>query len=248
MNHHSPHIVVDNISAISRSNRVPDAGVSLSRRLVAEGLGTALLLAVVVGSALMGERLAAGNATLAIMTLLASTLAASAGLLALLLTFGSVSAHFNPVVTLSLAWQRKIAWADVAPYIAMQIAGACGGIALTHAMFGLPLFSLATQVRAGSALLLSEFVATFGLIAVVIGCSRRKPDATPFAVSAYVAAAYWFTASSGFANPALTLARTLSDTVAGISILSAMGYVVAQLLGAMAATILFGWLLPDERK
>ena len=224
---------------------VREHAASLPRRLAAEGLGTAMLLAMVVGSAIMAGRLAGGNAALA---LLANALASSAGLLALLLAFGSTSAHFNPAVTLSLACQRKFAWADVAPYMAVQIAGACAGVALAHAMFGLPLFSQAMQAHAGPSLWLGEFVATFGLIAVATGCSRSRPDMAPFAVAANIAAGYWFTSSSALANPALTLARTLSNTVAGIGVADASAYIAAELAGAAAATALFGWLLHVDGK
>lgn len=230
----------------SSSSSSPSPSPSLARRLVAEALGTALLLAVVVGSAIMADRLSAGDAALA---LLANAFASAAGLLALLLAFGAVSgAHFNPVVTLSLAWRKQIALADVAPYIAMQVAGAIGGVALAHAMFGLPLLTAATEIHSGSNLWLGEFIATFGLIAVGIACSRSRPDAAPFAVSAYIVAGYWFTSSSSFANPALTLARTLSSSIAGIRPVDAPGYIAAELLGAAAATLLCGWLFSESEK
>jgi len=247
MNRNPSHLIVDNSVvplSIPRDGRTQVDAPSLARRLAAECIGTALLLAVVVGSAIMADRLAGGNAALA---LLANGLASSAGLLALLLAFGDVSgAHFNPVVTLSLAWCKQMAMADVVPYIVMQILGAVVGVALAHAMFGLSLLAMATQIHSGANLLLGEFVATFGLIAVGIACSRSRPETAPFAVSAYIAAGYWFTSSSSFANPALTLARTLSASVAGIRMADAASYIVAELLGATAATLLCGWLF-DKR-
>lgn len=212
------------------------------RRLVAEGLGTAFLLAVVIGSGIMGERLAGGNVAIA---LLGNTIATSAGLVALILMFGTVSgAHFNPVVTLSEAWQKNMPASDVIPYIAVQIVGAFAGVAAAHLMFSEPLFFASAHVRAGPAQWWSEFVATFGLIGVIIGCSRSRPAITPFAVAAYITAAYWFTSSTSFANPAVTLARSASDTFAGIRPADAPGFIVAQLLGSVAATLLFCWLYP----
>ena len=213
-----------------------------ARRLVAEGLGTAMLLAVVVGSGIMAERLAGGNGALA---LLANALATGAGLVALILMFGTISgAHFNPVVTLSEAWQRNMPLADVLPYIAEQLVGAFAGVMAAHAMFGLPLVSASQHLRAGPAQWFSEFVATFGLLAVIIGCSRSRPANVPFAVAAYITAAYWFTSSTSFANPAVTLARAATDTFAGIRPLDAPGFIVAQLAGAAAATLVFCWLYP----
>jgi glycerol uptake facilitator-like aquaporin len=216
--------------------------MSIARRLVAEGLGTAMLLAVVVGSGIMAERLANGNVALA---LLANAIATGAGLVALILTFGTVSgAHFNPVVTLSEAWQRNMPAREVVPYLAVQVAGAFAGVAAAHAMFGEPMFAASTHVRTGAAQWWSEGVATFGLIATIIGCSRSRPSLTPFAVAAYITSAYWFTASTSFANPAVTLARSATDTFAGIRPLDAPGFIAAQLLGATAATWLFCWLYP----
>lgn len=216
--------------------------MSLARRLVAEGVGTAMLLAVVVGSGIMAERLAGGNVAIA---LLANTIATGAGLVALILMFGTISgAHFNPVVTLSEAWQKNIAAADILPYLAVQVAGAFAGVAAAHAMFGEPLFFASQHVRTGGAQWWSECVATFGLIGVIIGCSRSRPAITPFAVAAYITAAYWFTASTSFANPAVTLARAASDTFAGIRPIDAPGFILAQLAGATAATLLFPWLYP----
>lgn len=217
-----------------------------ARRLVAEGLGTALLLAVVVGSGIMAERLAGGNVAIA---LLANAIATGAGLIALILMFGTVSgAHFNPVVTLSEAWQKNMPASDVLPYIAVQIAGAFAGVAAAHLMFGEPVFFASEHVRTGPAQWWSEFVATFGLLAMIIGCSRSRPALTPFAVAAYITAAYWFTSSTSFANPAVTLARAASNTFAGIRPADAPGFIVAQLLGAAAATLLFCWLYPAPPK
>lgn len=215
---------------------------SLGRRLVAEALGTAFLLAAVIGSGIMGERLAGGNVAIA---LLANTLATGAGLVVLILTFGPVSgAHFNPAVTLAAAIQGGLPWRDVGGYLAAQVAGAFLGVAAAHRMFMEPLFSASTHVRAGSALLTSEFIATFGLLATICGCVRSRPAAVPFAVGSYITAAYWFTSSTSFANPAVTLARAASNTFAGIRPEDAPGFIVAQLLGAAAATALFSWLAP----
>ncbi|MGQ5525260.1 aquaporin [Chitinimonas sp. PSY-7] len=217
--------------------------MTLSRRLVAEGLGTAFLLATVVGSGIMGERLAGGNVGLA---LLANALATGAGLIALILTFGPISgAHFNPAVTLSDAWLGNTRWGDVLPYILVQIANAFAGVAAAHLMFGEPLFSASQHIRTGTAQWWSEFVATFGLLAVIIGCTRSRPTVTPFAVSAYITAAYWFTASTSFANPAVTLARAASNTFAGIHPADALGFIAAQIAGAACATIVLDWLYPS---
>jgi glycerol uptake facilitator-like aquaporin len=217
-----------------------------ARRLTAEGLGTAFLLAVVVGSGIMAQRLAGGNVAIA---LLANAIATGAGLVALILMFGTISgAHFNPVVTLSEAWQRNLPWNEVAPYIAVQIVGAFAGVAAAHGMFDLPLFFASAHARTGPAQWWSEFVATFGLIATIIGCSRSRPSVTPFAVAAYITAAYWFTSSTSFANPAVTLARAATDTFAGIRPTDAPAFIVAQLLGAAAATLMFCWLYPAAPK
>ncbi len=218
----------------------------LLKRAVAEAVGTAMLLAAVVGSGIMGERLAAGNAAIA---LLANTIATGAALVALILTFGPISgAHFNPAVTLADAWQRGLAWRDVPVYIFAQVGGAFAGVAVAHAMFGFPLFFASRHVRSGGAQAFSEFVATFGLLAVIWGCVRLRSSAVPFAVAAYITSAYWFTASTSFANPAVTLARSASDTFAGIRPIDAPAFIVAQLAGAFAATALLGWLSPSVRK
>jgi glycerol uptake facilitator-like aquaporin len=216
--------------------------MTLGRRLVAEGLGTAMLLAVVVGSGIMAERLAGGNVALA---LLANAIATGAGLVALILTFGSISgAHFNPVVTLSEVWQRNLRGRDGGLYIVAQLLGAFAGVAAAHAMFGLPLFFASEHVRTGAAQWWSESVATFGLIGVIIGCSRSRPSLTPFAVAAYITAAYWFTSSTSFANPAVTLARAATNTFAGVRPGDAPGFILAQLIGGIAATMVFCWLYP----
>lgn len=219
--------------------------MTFARRLVAEGLGSTMLLAVVVGSGIMAERLAGGNVAIA---LLANAIATGAGLVALILMFGTVSgAHFNPVVTLSEAAQGNLAGREVLPYIAVQIVGAFAGVAAAHGMFNEPLFFASEHVRTGPAQWWSECVATFGLIAVIIGCSRSRPSVTPFAVAAYITAAYWFTSSTSFANPAVTLARSATNTFAGIRPGDAPGFVAAQLVGAAAATALFCWLYPAQR-
>ena len=215
---------------------------SLGRRAAAEALGTAFLLATVIGSGIMGERLSGGNVAIA---LLANTLATGAGLVALILAFGPVSgAHFNPAVTLADASQGGLSWKDVPTYVVAQVAGAFAGTAIAHIMFSEPLFAASTHVRAGAAQLVSELVATFGLLAVIWGCVRRQPSVTPFAVGAYITAAYWFTSSTSFANPAVTLARAASNTFAGIRPADAPGFIVAQLAGAAAATAVFRWLVP----
>jgi glycerol uptake facilitator-like aquaporin len=218
--------------------------MSLTKRVVAEGLGTAFLLALVVGSGIMAERLADGNVAIA---LLANTIATGAGLIALILMFGTISgAHFNPVVTLSEAFQKNLPSKDVLPYIAAQIIGAFAGVAAAHGMFETPIFFASEHVRTGMSQWWSEFIATFGLIAVIISCSRSRPTVTPFAVAAYITAAYWFTSSTSFANPAVTLARAATNTFAGIRPVDAPGFIVAQLLGAAAATLLFCWLYPKS--
>jgi glycerol uptake facilitator-like aquaporin len=218
----------------------------VARRVVAEALGTAFLLAAVVGSGIMGERLAGGNIAIA---LLANTIATGAALVALILTLGPISgAHFNPAVTLADASQGGLAWREVPAYLAAQVSGAFAGVAAAHVMFGEPLFFASRHVRAGGAQLFSEFVATFGLLSVILGCARLRSSAVPFAVGAYITSAYWFTSSTSFANPAVTLARAASDTFAGIRPADAPGFIVAQLAGAMAATLLFRWLVPSLPK
>ena len=221
-------------------HRRPDLG----RRVVAEAVGTAFLLAAVVGSGIMGSRLAGGQQALA---LLANTIATGAALVALILAFGPISgAHFNPAVTLADAWRGGFAWREAPAYIVAQVVGAFAGVAAAHAMFSEPVFFASQHARSGGAQFFSEFVATFGLLAVIWGCARRHDGAVAFAVGGYITAAYWFTASTSFANPAVTLARSASDTFAGIRPADAPGFIVAQLAGAAAATALFGWLAPPE--
>ncbi len=215
---------------------------TLGRKLVAEALGTALLLATVVGSGIMGEQLSRESAGVA---LLANTVATGAALVALLLSFGPVSgAHFNPVVTLMAAMERRLVWREVPGYFGAQIGGAFAGVAIAHLMFEKPILFASKHARGGGAQLFSEFVATFGLLAVILACSRRRPAAVPYAVGAYITAAYWFTASTSFANPAVTLARSMTDTFSGIRPGDVPGFVVAQLVGATAATALLRWLVP----
>jgi glycerol uptake facilitator-like aquaporin len=209
----------------------------LRTRSLAEFLGSAFLLAAVVGSGIMGERLAGGNAAIA---LLANTLATGAMLTALILTLAAISgAHFNPVVTLAMAWAGNFPCREVPAYLAAQFAGAFAGVATAHLMFGMRLFFAATHARHGAAQLWSEAVATFGLLFVIWGCSRFRPAATAYAIGAYITAAYWFTASTSFANPAVTLARSASDTFAGIRPLDVLPFMAAQLAGGFAATQLF---------
>lgn len=225
------------------TKRDSGAAFTPARRAAAEAVGTALLVAAVVGSGIMGERLSGGNVAVA---LLANTVATGAALVALILTFGPVSgAHFNPAVTLAAASQRGLRWRDAARYLAAQFAGALAGVAAAHLMFGEPLFAPSRHVREGAAQLFAEFVATFGLLSVVWGCARRRAEAAPFAVGAYITAAYWFTSSTSFANPAITVARALTDTFSGIRPADAPGFIIAQLLGAAAATLLFRWLAPS---
>ena len=215
----------------------------LQSRIVAEFVGTGFLVAAVVGSGIMGERLAGGNVAIA---LLANTIATGAALAALILTFGPISgAHMNPAVTIVDAIESGVPWSVAACYVPAQcVGGLCGAIA-AHLMFGLPAISVSQHARSGSAQVFSEFVATFGLLCVIWGCSRQRAAVVPFAVAAYITAAYWFTASTSFANPAVTIARSLSDTFAGIRPVDVPLFVAAQLAGAIAATLLFRWLLPN---
>ncbi len=214
------------------------------RRLTGEALGTALLLAVVIGSGIMGERLSGGNVALA---LLGNTLATGAALVVLITIFGPLSgAHFNPAVTLVFAWRREIGRRAAVAYILAQLAGGIVGVWAAHAMFAAPILQVSTKLRDGPAQGFSEFVATFGLIAAVLGSIRFRPDATPLIVGLYITSAYWFTASTSFANPAVTLARSFSDSFAGIAPASAPAFIGAQLLGAAAAAACFGWLLEER--
>ena len=222
----------------------PAHGFGLARRLVAEALGAALLLAVVVGSGIMGQALSGGNDALA---LLGNTLATGAGLVVLISIFGPVSgAHFNPVVSLVFALRREIPWAVAAAYGLAQTVGAVAGVWLAHAMFALPPIQVSTKLRDGPAQALSEAVATFGLIGTLLGSLRFRPQFTPAAVGLYITAAYWFTASTSFANPAVTLARSLSDTFAGIAPHSVPGFIAAQVVGGAVALAVFGWLFKED--
>jgi len=210
--------------------------MSLARRALADGLGTALLLAVVVGSGIMGERLSGGNAALA---LLANSLATGCALVALILAFGPRSgAHFNPVVTLALALRKEFQRREILPYLAAQFAGALIGVLAAHAMFDVPLIQVGVKERFGMAQWWSEIVATFGLVFVVLSCDRKS---VPYAVGGYIAAAYWFTASTSFANPAVTLARGFTATFAGIRPGDVAGFVLAQIAGALAAVAADRW-------
>lgn len=217
------------------------ASFDLKRRAAAEFLGTALLLATVVGSGIMGERLAGGNQGLA---LLGNTLPTGAILVVLILIFGPISgAHFNPVVTLTFALRKEIKWRTALCYLIVQILGAIVGVYVAHLMFAEPVMQVSTKLRDGGAQVFSEFVATFGLIATILGTERFRAETTPVAVGLYITAAYWFTASTSFANPAVTIARSLSNTFAGISPTSAPAFIVAQLTGAVVSFGMFTWLL-----
>lgn len=218
---------------------------SFSRRVVAEGTGTALLLAAVVGSGIMGERLAGGNVAIA---LLGNTLATGAALVVLITVFGPISgAHFNPAVTLAFAVKREIGVRLALAYGVVQVLGALVGVYIAHLMFAAPLFQVSTKLREGPALAFSEGVATFGLLATILGALRFRAEFTPVAVGLYITAAYWFTASTSFANPAVTIARSMSNTFAGIAPTSAPAFIAAQVLGAFVAVAVFGWLLQEER-
>jgi glycerol uptake facilitator-like aquaporin len=215
---------------------------NLRARLTAEFLGSAFLVAAVIGSGIMGERLAGGNVAIA---LLANTIATGAALLALILTLGPISgAHLNPAVTLADAMEHGIGWSEAVAYMFVQCAGGIAGAIVAHLMFGLPWWSLSSHSRQGWALVFSEFVATFGLLSVIWGCSRLRSAAVPFAVASYITAAYWFTASTSFANPAVTIARALSNTFAGIRPADVPLFIGAQVAGALCATVVFRWLVP----
>lgn len=219
---------------------------SLARRLTAEGLGSLLLVAVVVGSGIMGERLAAGNMAVA---LLANAVATGAALIVLITVLGPISgAHFNPVVTAAFAVRRELSWPVAGAYVLVQVAGTCLGAVLAHAMFALPLLQVSTHARDGLAQAISEVVATFGLLLTIYGCLRFRPEATPTAVGFYITAAYWFTASTSFANPAVTIARTLTNTFAGIAPASAPAFIAAQVIGLAIALGLTNWLLKEENR
>lgn len=236
--------MTDDPRAAQASLEPPLQAYSTSRRLAAEALGTLLLLAIVVGSGIMGERLAGGNVAVA---LLGNTLATGAGLVVLITIFGPLSgAHFNPAVTLVFAVRREIGWGTAGAYVAAQVAGAILGVWTAHAMFAEPILQVSTKLREGPAQGWSEVVATFGLIGAILGSIRFRPDATPLVVGLYITAAYWFTASTSFANPAVTIARALSDTFAGVAPESAPLFIAGQIAGALVAAGLFGWLLRDK--
>lgn len=219
--------------------------MSLLKRSLAEALGSAFLLAAIVGSGIMADRLSGGNHALA---LLANTLATGAALMCLIAALGSISgAQFNPVVSFADAMRGGLRWRDVPAYWFAQISGAALGVAVANMMFGHPLFFISHHARSGSALWLGEFVATFGLLTIIWGSVRSRSIFTPFSVAAYIVAAYWFTSSTSFANPAVTLARSLSDTFAGIRPQDAPPFIIAQFLGAACATLAFGWLAPTPK-
>jgi glycerol uptake facilitator-like aquaporin len=218
--------------------------LELSRKLAAEALGTAFLLAAIIGSGIMGERLAGGNVAL---VLLVNSIATGCALVALILALGNVSgAHFNPAVSLAMALNRALPWHEAIAYMAVQIVATFAGVAAAHLMFGEPLFFASLKERAGAAQWLSETIATFGLIAVILGCQRGSPQGVPYAVGAYITAAYWFTSSTSFANPAVTLARAASDTFAGIRPSDAPAFIVAQIAGALLAVLVLPWLVANR--
>lgn len=224
----------------------PLLAFSLARRVVAEALGTASLLAVIIGSGIMGERLAAGNVAVA---LLGNTQATGAALVVLITIFGPISgAHFNPAVTLAFLLRRELSARTALAFIVAQLVGAIAGVWCAHLMFGEAVLQVSTKLRDGPAQAFSEGIATFGLLATILGCVRFRSDFTPVAVGLYITAAYWFTASTSFANPAVTIARSLSDTFAGIAPSSAPAFIVAQLVGMAAAVAVFGWLLKENAR
>jgi glycerol uptake facilitator-like aquaporin len=224
------------------SQAAPAARLSLARRAVAEAVGTGFLVAAVVGSGIMGERLAGGNVGLA---LLANTAATGAALVALITALAPLSgAHFNPIVTLADRFEGALSWRDARAYIVAQVTGGLAGTAVANLMFGTPVFSLSGHARAGPAQFFSEVVATFGLLVIIGTCARRRPNAVPVAVASYISAAYWFTASTSFANPAVTLARAVSDSFAGIRPVDVPGFIVAQVIGGALAVLVIRWWLP----
>jgi len=220
--------------------------MTLKRKFAAEGLGTAILLAAVVGSGIMGERLSGGNVGIG---LLANTLGTGATLLAIILALGRISgAHLNPAVTVAAAIRGELEWREVPAYVVGQVLGAVVGVATAHGMFGLAIFTASQHQRAGIGHIFSEFVATFGLLVIIWGCVRTRLEAVPFAVAAYIAGAYWFTASTSFANPAVTIARSMTDTFSGIRPIDVPGFVAAQATGALLAMFLCSWLFPLPQK
>ncbi len=228
------------VRAVAAEDEPATAAVDLPRRLVAEGLGTAFLLAIVVGSGIMGDRLSGGNVAIA---LLANALATGAGLSVLILIFGPLSgAHFNPAVTLAFLLRREIGVAESVAYVLVQVLAAALGVMVAHVMFAEPVIQASTTLRSGGAQWTAEIVATFGLVATILGCLRARPEAVPYAVGLYITAAYWYTASTSFANPAVTIGRTLTDTFSGIAPGDAPAFILAQFVGAALATWVFGWL------
>ncbi|MDA0241277.1 MAG: aquaporin family protein [Proteobacteria bacterium] len=217
---------------------------NLPRRLAAEGLGTAFLLATVVGSGIMGEQLSGGNIAIA---LLANAIATGAILVVLILIFGPISgAHFNPAVTLSFALQRKISVGHSILYVLVQCIAGLAGVAVAHLMFDLPILQFSTHHRTGVGNWSGEFVATFGLVATILGCVKWRPDSVPYAVGLYITAGYWFTSSTSFANPAATLSRAFTDTFSGIFPAHCSAFIIIQFVAASVATALFVWLLKDR--
>jgi len=217
---------------------------SLGRRIFSEWLGTAFLLATVVGSGIMAQKLAGGNVALA---LLGNTIPTGSILVVLILIFGPLSgAHFNPAVTLAFAWRGELPWSDAVVYITAQILGAIAGVWAAHLMFELPLWQFSTTARTGAAQWFAESIATFGLLLTIFGCAARTPAAVPYAVGLYITAAYWFTASTSFANPAVTVARSFSDTFAGIAPSGVIAFIAAQLLGMAMAVVVSNWLWVNE--
>jgi glycerol uptake facilitator-like aquaporin len=216
----------------------------MARRLFAEWLGTFFLVAVVIGSGIMAERLAGGNIALA---LLGNTIATGAILVVIILIFGPISgAHFNPAVTLAFLLRRDIDKRTAGYYVILQILGGIAGAAVAHIMFELPLFEASANVRTGIAQWVAEFVATFGLVATIFGCIKARPEAVPYAVGLYITAGYWFTSSTSFANPAVTIARTMTNTFSGIAPVDAPAFILAQLIAASVVVWVFGWLLDDK--
>ena len=235
---------MDRAEETSPHTEPPPTTFSLARQLVAEGLGTALLLAVVIGSGIMGERLSGGNIAIA---LLGNTISTGAALVVLITIFGSISgAHFNPAVTLAFLLKGEIKLTTALLFGTVQVIGAVAGVCAAHAMFGEAILQVSTKLRDGPAQMVSEFVATFGLLATILGCVRFSVGFTPVAVGLYITSAYWFTASTSFANPAVTVARSFSNTFAGIAPSSAPAFIAAQIAGALAALAVFGWLLREE--
>jgi glycerol uptake facilitator-like aquaporin len=221
------------------------ASFDLKRRLAAEALGTAFLLMSVIGSGIMGEKLAAGNTAIA---LLGNTLATGAALIVLILIFGPISgAHFNPIVSLFFAWQRTLPWKEFLAYVPAQILGGIGGAVLAHIMFDMPLMEASTHARTGLGVWTGEIVATFGLLTTITGCLKNKPETVPYAVGLFITAGYWFTSSTSFANPAVTIARSLTNTFSGIRPEDVGGFITAQILGCLIATGVVRWLWKTDK-